>query len=260
MNKPILGIQLFTLRDYCKNTAEFNETLRFVKDLNCDVVQVSGVGRDEPISPENQKKILDELNMSVCVTHTPYKRIVEEIDAVIAEHKLIGCRCIGLGCPEVCYRDTVENVDKFLKELEPALKKLKENGMVFNYHNHDFELNELDNGRKMLDYLIEETDPDVFHFTPDLGWIDYAGYDPVEYLYKMKGRVDVCHFKDYKVEAGKIKFTTLGEGELDFGKCYDACLDLEIPYIVYEQDCDWVNDDAKLATALSWKFMKSLEK
>ncbi len=258
MKKPVLGIQLFTLRDYCANPAGFDSTLGFIRSFDCNLVQISGVGREEPISAESQKASLEKNGIEACLTHTPWQRIIEDTDAVIEEHKLIGCRCVGLGCPSEEYRGTVENLDKFISELEPALKKLKANGMVFNYHNHDFELKELDNGKIHLDYLIENTDPEVFHFTPDVGWIDFAGQDPVEYLYKMKNRVDVCHFKDYKIVDGERKFVTLGEGNVDLKACYDVCVELGIPYIVYEQDCDWVDGDAKLATKLSWEYMNTL--
>ncbi len=258
MNKPILGVQLYTLRDCCKNPDDFADTLSYVKSLGCDLVQISGIGKDEPISAENQKTVLEENGIVCCLTHTPWKRIIEETDTVIKEHKLIGCRCIGLGCPEKEYRYTKENVDRFLSELQPALEKIKAAGMVFNYHNHDFEFKSLDSGILHFDYLIENTDSEVFHFTPDVGWIDYAGYDPVEYMKKLSGRVDVCHFKDYKIINGERKFVTLGEGEVDLKACYDICEELNVPYIVYEQDCDWIDDDAKKATALSFEYMKSL--
>ena len=41
--------------------------------------------------------------------------------------------------------------------------------------------------------------------------------------------------------------------------CYEAAKELEIPYIMYEQDCDWVDDDPFKATEESWAFMKSIE-
>ena len=258
MKKPSLGVQLYTLRDYCKNPADFKETIEFIKSLDCDLVQVSGVGSEEPIPAAFQKDVFEATGVECCLTHTPLNRIVEETDAVIAEHKLIGCRCIGLGWIGEEYRGTTENMDKFIACLTPALEKIKANGMVFNYHNHDFEFQPLDNGMLLFDYMIENTDPEVFHFTPDVGWIDFAGCDPVAYLKKLAGRVDVCHFKDYKIIDGERKFVTLGEGEVDLKACYDACAELEVPYIVYEQDCDWVDDDAKLATKLSVAFMKQL--
>ncbi len=260
MNKPILGVQLYTLRDYCKNPADFKETIEFVKELNCDLVQVSGVGADEPIPAEFQKDVFSETGVECCLTHTPLNRILEETDAVIEEHKLIGCRCIGLGWMGEEYRGTTENMDKFFADLKPALEKIKANGMFFNYHNHDFEFKPLDNGTLLFDYMIENSDPEVFHFTPDVAWIEIAGYSAVEYLKKLEGRVDVCHFKDYKIVDGERKFVTLGEGAVDLKACYDVCTKLNVPYIVYEQDSGWVNDDAKLATKLSVAFMKELEK
>ena len=60
-------------------------------------------------------------------------------------------------------------------------------------------------------------------------------------------------------EAGERRFCSLGKGRVDLAACYEAAKALEIPYIMYEQDCDWVNGDAFEATAESWAFMKELE-
>ncbi len=259
MCKPKLGIQLYTLRDYCSNPADFKETIEFVKDLNCDLVQVSGVGKKEPVSAEFQKDVFSATGVECCLTHTPLERILNETDKVIEEHKLINCNHIGLGWLEEEYRETTKNMDRFFADLAPALEKFKANGMTFNYHNHDFEFEKLDNGQLLLDYMIENTDPEVFHFTPDVAWVEIAGYSAVEYLNKMKGRIDVCHFKDYDIIDGERKFVTLGEGKVDLKACYEKCVEHGVEYIVYEQDCDWVDDDAKKATKLSYNYMKSLE-
>ncbi len=259
MSKPVLGVQLYTLRDYCSNPADFKETIEFVKSLGCDCVQVSGVGREETVSAEFQKDVFDSTGVECCLTHTPIERIVDETDTVIAEHKLIGCRCIGLGWIEEKYRDTVKGIDELLALLQPALEKIKANGMHFNYHNHDFEFKPLDNGQLLFDYMIENTDPEVFYFTPDVAWIEIAGYSAVEYLKKLKGRVDVCHFKDFITKGDGFDFATLGEGEVDLKACYDVCAESGVSYIVYEQDKDWVDGNAQKATALSFDYMKSLE-
>ncbi len=260
MIKPKLGIQLYTLRDYCSNPSDFKETIEFIKNMDCDLVQVSGVGSKEPISAEFQKNVFDATSVQCCVTHTPLERIIGETDKVIEEHKVINCNHIGLGWVGEEYRGTTDNMEKFFSDLAPALEKLKENGMTFNYHNHDFEFKALDNGQLMMDYMIENTDPEVFHFTPDVAWIEIAGCSATEYLNKMKGRIDVCHFKDYDIIDGERKFVTLGEGKVDLKACYEACCGLGVEYIVYEQDSDWVDDDAKKATELSYKYMMTIAK
>ncbi len=256
MNKPKLGIQLYTLRDFCQTPEDFDEILNYLSDLGVTDVQISAIG---PIAPELQKEILDKHNMKVCVTHKPFDRFINDTDALIEEHKIIDCYDLGLGGASDEYRGTKAAVDSLIEKVNSFSGKFKENSMTFNYHNHDFEFNTLDNGERMIDYLIDNTDPEVFHFIPDVAWIHFAGADPVEYLKKMKGRVKVCHFKDYNIVDGERKFCTLGEGRVDLKACYDACRELEIPYIMYEQDTDWVDGDAKKATKLSWDYMQTLE-
>ena len=255
MNKPVLGIQLYTLRDFCQNAEDFDKILEYLSGLGVTDVQISAIG---PIEPQIQKEILDKHNMKVCVTHKSFDRFVNDTDNLIEEHKIIDCDALGLGGAPSDSRDTKEAVDAFIEKVNAFSEKLKENGMTFNYHNHDFEFKALDNGVSMIDYLIENTDPDIFHFIPDVAWIHFAGADPVEYLHKMKGRVKVCHFKDYNIVDGERKFCTLGEGIVDLKACYEACKELGIQYIVYEQDIDWVDNDAKKATKLSWEYMQTL--
>ncbi len=257
MNKPTLGIQLYTLRDFCQNAEDFDAILSYLSNMGVKDVQISAIG---PIEPAVQKEILDRYNMKVCVTHKPFDRFLDDTDNLIEEHKIIDCFALGLGGVSEEYRYTTEAVDSFIAKVNTFADKLKANGMTFNYHNHDFEFKNLDNGQNMLDYLIENTDPETFGFIPDVAWIHYAGADPVEYLRKMKGRVTVCHFKDYVIVDGERKFCTLGEGKVDLKACYEACKELGIPYIMYEQDIDWVDGDAKKATKLSWEFMQTLDR
>lgn len=257
MNKPKLGIQLYTLRDFCQNADDFDSTLAFLASMGVSDVQISAIG---PIEPAIQKEILDKHSISVCVTHKPFDRFINDTNNLIDEHKVIECDALGLGGAPDEARYTKEAVDTFINKINAFLPLLKANGMTFNYHNHDFEFRKLDNGETMIDYLIENTDPELFHFIPDVAWIHFAGADPVEYLKKMKNRVKVCHFKDYNLIEGERKFCTLGEGRVDLKACYDACKELGIPYIMYEQDIDWVDNDAKKATELSWNFMQTLDK
>ena len=257
MNKPALGIQLYTLRDFCQTAEDFDNTLSFLSSLGVKDVQISAIG---PIEAQEQKRILDKYEMNVCVTHKPFDRFMGDTDALIEEHKIIDCYALGLGGAPDDHRGSKEAVDSFIEKINSISVKLKANNMTFNYHNHDFEFKPMDNGQTMIDYLIENTDPEVFHFIPDVAWIHYAGAEPTEYLRKMKDRVTVCHFKDYILVDGERKFCTLGEGKVDLKACYDACVELNIPYIMYEQDIDWVDNDAKKATGLSWEYMNTLTK
>ena len=47
---------------------------------------------------------------------------------------------------------------------------------------------------------------------------------------------------------------------MDLKACYDAACRLDMPYIMYEQDCDWTGGDPFKATEESWAFMQTLTK
>ena len=257
MKTPVMGIQLYTLRDFIQNKEDFDATLSRLKAMGVDTVQISAIG-DFPAA--DQKEVLDKYGMKVCITHKGLDRMESDLDGLIAEHKIIDCDALGLGAAPGGYRETAEKVRAFIKKTADIGRVLKEHGMTFNYHNHDFEFHKLpDCDKTMMDILLEETDPELFHFIPDVAWIHYGGYDPVEILTKMKGRVKVIHFKDYVIdENGERKFVSLGKGKVDLKACYEAAKELEMPYIMYEQDCDWVDGDAFKATEESWAFMQKI--
>ncbi|MCQ2484189.1 MAG: sugar phosphate isomerase/epimerase [Clostridia bacterium] len=259
MNKPTMAIQLYTLRDFIRNAEDFDSTLARLSAMGVKDIQISGIG---DIPAEKQKEIIDKYNMNVCITHKSMDWMKDDIEGIMAHHKTIGCDAIGIGSAPDEGRGSSGRVRNFIKEAEEIGKTFKENGLTFNYHNHAFEFHKLDDyNRCMMDVLIEETDPELFYFIPDVAWIHYGGQNPAEVLKKLKGRVKVLHFKDYIIdENGYRKFVSLGKGIVNLKECYDAACELGIPYIAYEQDCDWVDGDAFKATEESWAFMQELSK
>lgn len=259
MKTPVMGIQLYTLRDYCKTAEDFDATLARLAAMGVKDVQISGIG---DISAEDQKAALDRNGMSVCVTHKSFERMETDLAGLVEEHKIIGCDALGIGSAPDSGRGNSHRVKEFIKKAEAIGTELKATGMTFNYHNHAFEFNKLDDMNcSMMELLIKASDPELFYFIPDVAWIHYADNDPVEILKKLKGRVKVLHFKDYIIdENGYRKFVALGDGIVDLKACFEAAKELEIPYIMYEQDCDWENGDPFISTEKSWKFMQSLLK
>ena len=263
MNHPILGIQLYTLRDFCRNPADFDVTLGRLEALGVKDVQISAVG-DFPAAV--QREICDRHGMAVCVTHKNLDQIESRLDALIEDHKVLGCDALGLGwCPEE-RRDTLEHTREFAREVDELGRKLAKHGMAFHYHNHDFEFAPLPDGdgRSFYDVLLEETDPANVKLIPDVMWMHYAGQDPAAWLYRLKGRVKVLHFKDYVLTGETVdnkpgkRFVSLGQGVTGLDAVYRAACETDVPFIVYEQDGDWTNGDPFVSTEESWKYMNSL--
>lgn len=258
MKKPIFGVQLFTLMRHIQTAEDFDITLGRLKEMGVRDVQISGIG---DIPAEIQKEILDKHGMKVCITHKDFDRMLNDLPALVCEHKLIGCDAIGLGAAPENIRTNSAAVGKFINDAERIAKKLKEYGMTFSYHNHDFDFKVLpDIGRTMMDMFLNDADPELFNFVPDVAWMHYAGVNPAEFLRKLGGRVKVVHFKDYIIdESGKLRFVSLGQGVVNLKECYEVCCEMGYQYIVYEQDSGWINDDAFLATQQSWDFLRGIE-
>ncbi len=259
MKKPVMGIQLYTLRDHIKTAEDFDNTLARLEKMGVRDIQISGIG---DIPADVQKEIIDKHNMKVCVTHKSIDRMENDLDALIEEHKIIDCDAIGLGSAPSEGRGNRGNVKKFIERTEKFSKIMKENGMTFNYHNHAFEFQRLDDSKYcMMDFLVRDTDPELFNFIPDVAWIHYGEENPAEFLKKLKGRVKVIHFKDYIFdEEGNRHFVPLGEGLVNLEECYKVACELEIPFIMYEHDSDWPENDPFVACEKSWKYLQKLDK
>lgn len=259
MKKPIIGIQLYTLRDYIKTPEDFDATLARLEKMGVTDVQISAIG-DFPA--ETQAQILKKHSMKVCITHKSYDLITKEPEKLIADHKTIDCDAIGMGYADESLRKDEACTDRFIQSVQTSAALFREHGMTFNYHNHDFEFKKFENSDVcMMDKLLSDTDPELFHFIPDVAWIDYAGADPSELLKKMAGRVKVVHFKDYVIDPdGSRRFVSLGRGAVDLEKCYKTICELEIPYIMYEQDDAWTDGDPFISCKESWQYLKELEK
>lgn len=258
-NKPIMAIQLFTLRDHIQNAEDFDNTLSVLSKWGVKDVQISSIG---DIPAEKQREVLDKNGMKVCLTHKSFDWMQKDLPDVIEHHRIIGCDTVGIGMAPVSARSTSTAVRSFIKDIEAVSSGLQKAGMTFNYHNHAFEFFRLDDYAKgMIDVMIEESNPELIRFVPDVAWMHYAGADPVKVLRRMEGRVKVLHFKDYVIDnKGYLRFVSLGKGVVNLKECFETACELGIEYIAYEQDNNWVNNDAFQASKESWEFMQELLK
>ena len=88
MKKNRIAAQLYTLRDFLKTPEEIAKSLRKVKKIGYDAVQISGLG---PIDTVELKKIIDGEGLVCCATHESGKTICEEPQKAIGNGVLIGC-------------------------------------------------------------------------------------------------------------------------------------------------------------------------
>ena len=248
MSNIKLGAQLYTLRDYIKTYEDCEETFKFLNSIGINVIQISGIG---PIEPEKVAYLVDKYNMDVCCTHTSFDRMIEDLDTVMKEHEMLHCDTLGIGGMPQQYRENAESIAEFIKITSEIGKRMHANGMQFAYHNHSFEFEKLDNGRRIMDTLIEDTKPEEFSFIADTYWMQYGGVNPCDYIEKIANRMKVCHFKDYKMVNNTPTFAEIGTGNLNLDAIYNACKNTGVKYIVIEQDLCEI--DPRDSMAISYK-------
>lgn len=229
--QPIIAAQLYTLRDYAKTQDDLLKTLEKVKAIGYDCVQISGVG---PYDAHALRDKLDELNMTVCVTHTSLDRLVNETDDLIAHHKLLDIKYAGLGYYEF---KTLDDCKTFLEKIKPMSKKLRDNGIKFVYHNHAHEFVKLEGGVRPMDYILENTTPEEMGILADMFWLQAGGVSPTKFVTDNADRLDIVHFKDMKYSLDRTQLmAAIYDGNMDYDAIYDAVVKAGVEYIAVEQD------------------------
>jgi sugar phosphate isomerase/epimerase len=228
-----IAAQLYTIREFLKTPEDIAVSLKKVKQMGYDAVQVSGVG---PIDSKELKALADQEQLTICATHIGYADFTNNIDEVIAKHQLWNCKYVGIGGLPQEYRTSKEGYQKFAKEFSEIGRKLNDAGLKFIYHNHEFEFVKFD-GKTGMDILFEESDPKVFDFEIDLHWVQAGGADPVEWIRKVGGRMKVVHLKDWAVTAERERrFAEVGEGNMNYPAILKACDEIGVEWGAVEQD------------------------
>jgi sugar phosphate isomerase/epimerase len=146
---------------------------------------------------------------------------------------------------------TLEDYRQAIPLLNDAGRRLRDAGIAFHYHNHDFEFKKVDGDKTGMELLLEELDPEAVDFCMDVAWIHKGGEDPAEYLVRHKDRVGYLHFKDYDAQG----WTELGRGVVDFHSIMRVLPDLpHVRWVMIEQDK--TNIDPVDSIAISRRYLK----
>lgn len=244
--------QLYTVREFTQNEKDYYETLVKVKKIGYTSVQLSAAG---PMSAETVRSMSEDLDISVSATHISHNMFIQDLDQVIKNHHIMGCKYVGLGGMPKEYLETPKKLDEFIKTYSEISQTLKKEGLQFVYHNHNFEFFKFDN-KTVLDILFDNT-PSCFFFEIDTYWIQAGGANPEEWIRKAARRCEYIHFKDMAINAEfKMVPSPIGQGNLNWKSIVDACKYSDVLYCAVEQDtCEGSPFDALKA---SYNYLSSM--
>ena len=244
-----IGAQFYTIRDFCKDTESFAESLAKIADIGYNYVQISGTCA---YSPEWLKENLKKNGLKCVITHTPSEDIVNKTAEVISNHDLFDCKYVGLGYYNFENEDLISNFNNFVNTYKKPAKTLAENGKYFMYHNHHTEFIKID-GLTVLEKLSKEFSREELGFTLDTYWVQTGGGDPAYWIEKLSGRVPCIHLKDYAFGA---KMAVIGEGNINFDRVFEKAEAASTEYMLVEQD-DCYGEDPFECLKRSYQFLKS---
>lgn len=212
-----LGVQAYTFRHaFPKDVAATLDTIKMMGFTEIE----GGGGR---MSPEEFRKLCEERGISIPSTGAGYEQLVKDPQAVADRAKALGARFVMTAwIPHKTGAFNFENAKKAVEDFNTVGKVLRDNGITFCYHVHGYEFWPHEKGT-LLDYIIQNTNPQYVSFEMDIMWTHFGGGDPVALLKKYPGRWKLMHLKDLR--KGTPKDMTgltpdendvpLGTGELD---------------------------------------------
>ena len=249
-----IGAQLFTVRELLQTPEGIEKTLARIADIGYEYVQCSGFAFDAAWL----RALCGRLGLKIRLTHVrPGDRILNDTQNVIAEHKTLGCPYVGVGGMGKGYGgySGMDGVRQFIKDFTPAMKALHDAGMKFQYHNHSGEFERRGGSETIFDVLVNESDPTLMGLTLDTYWAQLGGVDVVDLIRRLKGRIDVCHYKDFAVAGGQPRMAAVGSGNMNWPGMIAAFEEAGLQYAFVEQDDCYGADPLEELTS-SFQFLR----
>jgi sugar phosphate isomerase/epimerase len=248
---PPIAVQLYSLRHF---SDDFATQIATVAKLGYTGVELVGLS----LSPERVSEILAEHNVKTVSAHVSYQALSEDLDKLLHFHQTIGNSWVIVPAPpqDVRETNTVEGWLKFAKSLEAFGRRCFDAKVRLGYHNHRWEMVELE-GKRVIDWMMGETNPDYLFFEPDLAWIAAGGADPKAILDQYAGRCPRVHVKDL-ARAGEnedeMGLADVGYGTLDWDLLLPAARAAGAEWYVVEHDKP---KDPVVSVGRSLEFLRS---
>jgi sugar phosphate isomerase/epimerase len=243
---PGIGLQLYTLRSVIFK--DVPGTLKKVSEIGYKYLELADYenGKFYGYEPVEFKKMVNDLDMKILSSHTSVngRGISEGTAKKMAEdHAKLGVKyCVQ---PWVVEEDrtTVASWQRMVGEWNKAGKIMKETGIQFGYHNHNFEFANVEGKIPFYDIIMPELDKDLVTMEIDLFWTTKAGQDPVKIFNRYPGRFQLFHMKDMSTKGaptyttdGVTDFAPVGSGLINFKEILKSKGVAGMKYMIVEQD------------------------
>jgi sugar phosphate isomerase/epimerase len=241
-----IGLQLYTIREAMEK--DVPGSLKKVSDIGYKYVELANYanGKFYGYDPLEFRKMVNDLGMEILSSHagvSPMGISDDEAKKMAEDHAKLGAKYCMQPWIEEADRNSIAGYQKMVAEWNKVGRIMKENGVLFGYHNHDFEFATVEGKIPYYDVFLPEMDKDFTTMELDLFWATKAGQDPVEIFKKYPGRFQLFHMKDMLTKNPPIyttngvdDFAPVGTGLIDFKRILAAKKIAGMKYMFVEQD------------------------
>jgi sugar phosphate isomerase/epimerase len=208
------------------------------------------------------RALLDARGMRCTSYGVGYDDLVKKLDEVMGRAKVLGAEFVRVAWIPHEGKFTLAKAQEVAAAFNQAGQKLRENGLLFCYHNHGYEF-EPHGGGTLFDYLVQHTDPRYVGFEMDIMWTYLPGQDPAALLRKYPKRFLLMHVKDLKKgvpgnntgQTPQENVVVVGTGQLDMKAILKAARKTSIKYFYLEDE----HPEAAKQVPLSLDFLRGME-
>ncbi len=233
MPAPI-SVQLYSLRE---QTANGNHVAVLKKLAETGFVGVEAAGY-YGMRPAEFRSIVNGLGMVVSATHGGLPK-PEEFAQVIDSVKDLGTPYYVCAYTPKDRWATADLIRQIGAEIETARAAFAKHGIVFCYHNHEFEFERIGGpGGKLATEILVEASP-ALNLEIDTYWAaNFTKEDPAKMVALFKNRAIHLHLKDGPLTQGAL-MTAAGKGRQNFKAIVAAADPAVLKWCVVELDgCD----------------------
>lgn len=226
---PAISYQLYSSRNW-----PLADTLDMLAELGIGEVEGFGPLYDDPAAT---RAALDARGLAMPSGHVALELVEGAPDRTLEIAKTLGVQdvIVPFLAPEARPVDAA-GWRALARRVAEAGKPIRDAGLGFGWHNHDFEFAALDDGSLGIEALAGE--PEI-GFELDLAWIHVAGHDPAQWVTRTADRLLAVHIKDRAApgeNAGEDGWADLGEGEVDYTRIVPALGAADVARWVLEHD------------------------
>ena len=191
---------------------------------------------------------LDAAELAMPTGHFGLDLVEGDPDSAVAIARALGAEAVYVPflMPDARPADA-EGWRAFGQRLAEAGKPVRDAGMRFGWHNHDFELRALPDGSIPMDLILEA---DGIDWEMDVAWVVKGGADPADWIDRYGDRIRAVHVKDIAPAGEKADedgWADPGTGTMDWDGLAARLAKLDVAHWVMEHDNP--SDDARFARA-----------